>query len=301
MERRLKISSIISLVLTIVSVLWLIYNLVMYELLKPLMISLTPLGKLEKPAVLIGIGCMVFLIYHISAFLTYIFHLQRFRKINAFNIMVLICGIVSFLAVFSTMTFLLDITKEYDSGFDNIGGEWKFLYIFLVINAVFYLMMLVFLLSTFRSLELNKEVKPVLKDDIVFTVAQFVGIACGALGLAWIFLSIGFNAKHIADRKFWGMITGILLLLPYGLILSYWLLIKFRDRIADWYDEKQWKDLSRAGLTTLLISILLMVIFFSSTYNNLPAGVYGLVWLPFYLFSVLLIFSSCTLYFNRRA
>ena len=109
------------------------------------------------------------------------------------------------------------------------------------------------------------------------------------------------NAKNVMHIKFNGMITCILLFLPYFLIISYWFLIKFRERIADWYDEKQWIDVTKAGFTTLLISIPLMIILFITTFNKLPGSIFGLLWLPLYLFSVLFIFSLCTLYYNNRA
>jgi hypothetical protein len=232
MEKRLKISSIISLVLAFISVAWLAYNFAMYELLRPLVLGLEPIGHLEHLANLIWIGCIVFFIFHISAFLTYIFHLQWFRKINAFNIILLISGIVSFLVIFSTLTMLSDIGKEYKQGWDT-SGEWIFLYIFLILNAAFYILMFIFLFSTFRSLKFKKELKPVLKDEIVFIVAQFVGIVCGVLGLVWIFVNVIFISNIIGYVKFYGMITCILLLLPYILIVSYWVLIKFRERIVD--------------------------------------------------------------------
>lgn len=118
MEQRLKISSMISFVLVIISAGWLIFNFTMYELLKPRIIGLEPLGNLLKLTNLIWIGCLVFILFHISAFLTYIFHLQCFRKINPFNIIFLISGIISFLAIFSTTTLLGDIGKEYKQGLD---------------------------------------------------------------------------------------------------------------------------------------------------------------------------------------
>jgi hypothetical protein len=60
MEKRLKISSIISLVLAFISVAWLVYNFAMYELLRPLVLGLEPIGHLEHLANFIWIGCIVF-------------------------------------------------------------------------------------------------------------------------------------------------------------------------------------------------------------------------------------------------
>jgi hypothetical protein len=223
-----------------------------------------------------------------------------FRKISAFNIFFLVSGIISFLAIFSTIAILSDIGKEYEHGLDT-SGEWIFLDIFPIINAVFYILTYIFLISAFRNLKLKKDLKPMVKDEIVFVVAQFVGIVCGVLGLGWIFMNVVFIPKYISYVKFYGMITCILLLLPYFLIVSYWFLIKFRERIKDWYDEKQWKDVTRAGFTTLLISIPLMIILFIASFHKLPDSIFGVIWLPFYFFSVLFVFSLSTLYFNSKA
>ena len=299
MEKRLKISSTISLILAIISAGWLVFNLVMYELLKPRVIGLEPLGNLERFANLIWIGYWVFILFHISAFLTYIFHLQLFRKINVFNIILLVSGIVSFLAIFGDWAILGDIGKEYKEGWDT-SGEWIFLYIFLIINALFYVLMFIFLFSNFRMMKLKSDIKPVMKDEMVFSVAQVVGILCGLLGLLWIFFNMIFN-PNIRHIKIYGMITCVLLLIPYVLIVSYWLLIKLREKVEDWYDEKQWKDVARAGFTTLLVSILLMLVLFIITFRSLPGGVFGLLWFPFYLFMVLLIFSASTLYFYNKS
>jgi hypothetical protein len=300
MEKRLKISSVISLILAIISAGWLIFNFTMYELLRPRVVNLEALGNLEQPGNFIWIGYWVFILYHISAFLTYIFHLQWFRKINAFNIILLITGIFSFLVIFGDWAILGDIGKEYKEGWDT-SGEWVILYIFLIFNAVFYILMFFFLFSTFRMMKLKTDLKPVKKDEMVFTVAQFVGIVCGLLGLLWIFMNVIVNSANIKHIKVHGMITCILLLLPYALIVSYWFLIKFRERIDDWYDEKQWKDVTRAGFMTLLISIPVMLALFIATFSSLPGGVFGILWLPFYLFMVLFIFSLSTLFFYNRA
>ena len=112
MEKILKISSIVSLILAIISAGWLIFNFTMYELLRPRVVSLEPLGNLEQLANFIWIGYWVFILYHISAFLTYILHLQWFRKINVFNIILLISGIFSFLVIFGDWAILGDIGKE---------------------------------------------------------------------------------------------------------------------------------------------------------------------------------------------
>jgi hypothetical protein len=300
MEKRLKISSIISFILAFISGGWLIFNFVMYELIRPRIINLESLGNLEQLGNFIWIGYWVFILYHLSAFLTYVFHLQWFRNINAFNIILLFAGIISFLVIFGNWAILGDIGKEYKEGWDT-SSEWIILYIFLIINAIFYILMFIFLFSTFRLLKLRADIKPVKKDEMVFTVAQYVGVVCGLMGLLWVFMNVIVNPGNIKHIKVFGLITCILLLLPYAFIVGYWFLIKFREKIEDWYDEKQWKDVARAGFITLLISIPVMLALFIATLGSLPGGIFGILWLPFYIFMVLFVFSLSTLFFYQRS
>ena len=70
------------------------------------------------------------------------------------------------------------------------------------------------------------------------------------------------------------------------------LLMKLRDKPADWYDEKQWQDISKAALVTLVLSIPGMaLLFFVST----PLGMF---WFTPYIFLALFLFSGSTLYFS---
>lgn len=85
-----------------------------------------------------------------------------------------------------------------------------------------------------------------------------------------------------------------LILIPYGLTVLYWLLMRLRDNPTDWYDEKQWRDISKAGLTTLLLSIPGLALLFLSSQ---PIGPY---WFPHYLFMILFLISGSTLFFSKK-
>jgi TRAP-type mannitol/chloroaromatic compound transport system permease small subunit len=47
----------------------------------------------------------------------------------------------------------------------------------------------------------------------------------------------------------------LLIFVPYDLTALAWLLMKRGEKPADWQDERQWKDMTRAALATLLLSL----------------------------------------------
>ena len=88
--------------------------------------------------------------------------------------------------------------------------------------------------------------------------------------------------------------------MPYFIIIVYWLIGELKDRGHPLYDEKQRSDLTRAGITTWLISTPAMGILFLLDY----AKVYSLeriLWFPFYLFLTLLVFSGGTLCYFKKS
>jgi len=151
-----------------------------------------------------------------------------------------------------------------------------------------------------RQLRLPDRDQPLeTRDEIVFVLAQYVGIICGIIGIVWITIALtinydtNFSVYHSISSK-------ILILIPYGLIVFYWLILKLKDRFQSWYDEKQWKDVSRAGFTTLLLLIPVMLFFFLTVSLRNEHYNMQIIWFPMFLFTTLLIFSILTLYNYRR-
>jgi hypothetical protein len=91
------------------------------------------------------------------------------------------------------------------------------------------------------------------------------------------------------------------LVIPYAAIVIYWLVIKVRERVTEWYDEKQFQDVAKAGLVSFLSSIAILAIFFviQNTLRKFP--LLGVIWFPLYFFIALLIFSGAILYFSKKA
>jgi hypothetical protein len=121
-----------------------------------------------------------------------------------------------------------------------------------------------------------------------------MGIVAGFMGLLFTFHFIVFIGKQISVDKLWVLIPFyILFLIPYALAVVYWLWLKRKQQINDWYDEKQLQDILKSSLTTLLLSIPGLALFLLV---EIPSNFYIL---PYYIFLVLLVFSISTLYFFR--
>ena len=92
-----------------------------------------------------------------------------------------------------------------------------------------------------------------------------------------------------------------MLVIPYAAIVVYWLVIKFRERVTEWYDEKQFQDVTKAGFISFLATIVVLAIFFvlQNTLTRFP--LISVIWFPLYFFIALLIFSGYILYLSKRA
>jgi hypothetical protein len=86
-----------------------------------------------------------------------------------------------------------------------------------------------------------------------------------------------------------------IILIPNLLIFGYWIMQSNKEKKAGWQDEKQKSDIRKSAIVTLLFSITLMLLFFITNYGNIH-GAASILWLPFYISVVLVVFSSVALY-----
>ena len=153
--------------------------------------------------------------------------------------------------------------------------------------------------SSFQVLKKNIEFESAARDEVVFVTAQYIGVFSGILGL------ISLAAYLISGLPFWivkkaVLPSSIIIVMPYCFIVTYWLIFKLKDKIADWYDEKQFQDIARASLITLIISFLSMTLIYMCKYPISAENYATYFWFPFYLFLTILTFSSSVLYFNKK-
>ena len=297
-KKIVRLFTFTTLILGIISLLWLIYDYVLYKQLKPVILSFGELGRLEVLAGFVWLSFLFMFMVHVIAGITVLLHLRYFREIRPINIVIVILGITSFLAVFSDWAILGDIGKEFEMGWDT-SGEWTILYILLGIHAVFLLLMTGMSAGTLRRLKESDTEKPRgQKDEMVFTVAQYVGLICGFIGLVWTVFALVLSQRF--EVSYYHMLfTSIMIILPYGLVVLYWFFLKINEKIGEWYDEKQSRDVYRAGFITLVITIPVMLVLFLVIHNDALFIRGHYFWFPFLIFTSLSVFSLLTLIYYR--
>ena len=197
--------------------------------------------------------------------------------------MIVILGVTSFLGVFSDWAILGDISKEYEAGLDTTG-EWPILYILLDIHTVFLLLLTGSLAGVLpRMKKIDGEETAMQKDEMVFTAAQYVGLVCGIIGLVLSVFAL-FISQRLPVSYYHMLGSSILILIPYGLVVLYWFILKFSEKIGDWYEEKQRRDVYRSGFITLVVTIPVMLVLFLAIHNEniFVRGEY--FWFPFLVF-----------------
>jgi hypothetical protein len=297
MKKKLKISVLFSLILGIISTAGLFYNFFTYEIIRPKTLAFEPLGTTETYMIFIWISMLIAFLFHFSAFITSFFRFQYLKKTTLPGMITLFLCIISFVGLVGDWALLNDIGKEYKLGIAT-NSEWNTLYLLLLAHGLFYVFMFGLLIQTFKALKQPEPSDEAIKDEIIFTIAQYVGIICGSIGLGFTFAILIIPVANWM-LKYLILFYCPFFIFPYGLIVLYWLLLKRKEKISEWYDEKQWQDVTKAGWLTLLLSIPgLGLLYLINLVQSQSAAT--VLWFPYYLFLILLLFSGGTLYFGRQ-
>lgn len=290
MGKKVKISGIITMVLGCISFSWLIFDIIAFQLIRPKTLTGYELGPLEETlGMFVWLGYLVFFVFHVSAIITLILLLQHNKKANVLTGTALFLCILSIFFLMGDYSMLNDIGNESKLG-SEVAGEWFILYMITILHGVFHVVMFASLLVSFRNFKIKEETESVFKEEVIFIAAQFIGFFCGTVGL-WT--NFSFMAREIKPSNYPDILPFyILCFLPYGLTALFWLFARLRDKPSEWYDEKQWQDISRAALATLVLSLPGMAVLF---FFKHPIGMF---WFTHYVFLVLFLFSGCTLYFS---
>jgi hypothetical protein len=288
-----KLLKIISIVLGLVSTAFFIFDYFVFASLRPKMIRFEAISPPEEGLLnWVGIGLLLFLAFCLLSLFQIAKYLKNAKKITLFSLFLLASGVLSLLFIFSDVALLNDIGKQYRYGLAQ--PEWLLLYFVMGFQFITGIMFTYLHISGFTK---EKQLEYVAKDSNIFFVVQYVGVICGLLGL--LSSSLGFlfaNAWNLVTHT---TIGSIVLLTPYSLAVLYWLLIKLQEKPRQWYDEKQLQDIGKSSFSTLILSVIFMNGLFVANYRNL-GGVVSILWLPLYLFLVLLLFSSGNLYFSGK-
>ena len=299
MKKTINTLSVVTFVMSIFSLGGFIYNLLFYESIKPAIYEFADIsGILGIMQIPVAISYIYVFIFHIIAVLYIFFQLMYFKKEDLLRAFLFFLGIISTIMVIGDFALLSDIGKEYILGLDT-SGEWTVLYGSQAVHLLFTVLIPILVILTRRKAATRREEEIVLRDEAIFINAQYVGIFCGIFG-------IGIFAVLSACTPLWALKKGIftvsiIAVFPYLLIAAYWLIVKIREKTGQWYDEKQYLDISRGSLFTMIVSIITMTIIFTVQYFVKAFEFMTITWFPFFIFLVLLLFSGSTLYYAKRA
>lgn len=298
MKKGFLISNAVAAFFAAVSTGWLVYDFIAYGVLRGKTLrleSLTPAD--ERLGMFIWLGLLVFLIFHIISFIAIAGQFRFYRKATALRIIALLLAIVSCVFILDDIACLSDIGKEYAEGLE-VEFEWRSLYFTSVLHGIFFIVMAANLIEAFKRKDKLKTNHPALKDEVIFTVVHGVGILCGGIGLFGAFAALVERRTHAILHITFPFLF-ILTLTPYALLVGYWLIMKLKEEPTVWYDEKQFSDISKAGLFTVVATVPFMAFHYIASYG-VPNGPMHVLWFPFYLYFVIFVFSCSSLYYNRK-
>jgi len=299
-KQAISINRKVSLILLIISFAGFVSNCIFY-----IMMHLKIAGSLDIEPYIKSIEIFAFfamvlvLFFHLSAITAVVLEIRVYYSDSVLRSFIFFLTVISTIMLFGDYALLGDITKEYRAGLiEGIFSEFIILYFSQVLHLLFYIFALILLVITGRKQAETAQVQEALKDEAVFINVQYVGIFTSVLGLA-ILIAMSLFTPLWAIRK--GIIIlCICLVLPYAAIVVYWIVLKIRERITEWYDEKQFQDVTKASFVSFLSSIVILAAFF--LIQNLVArfDLMNVIWFPLYFFTVLLIFSATVLYLNKK-
>ncbi len=242
---------------------------------------------------IVGFGLLLILSFFLLSLLQIVRYLQHISQIEPIPLVLLIGLVLSLLFVFSDISLLSDIHKQYLNQLSQ--PEWLLVYPIVVFQFLTTISVIYFHLNG-KFMKTSTEL--VKKDINIFLIVQYVGLICGSMGLAAGFL--GFMFPKGWSLSIHSVLTSIIFLSPYTLSVIYWGMTKLREKNWEWYDEKQQRDVGRSAFLTIIVISILMLVLFVTNYQNLD-GVISFLWLPLYLFGTIFSFSLGNLVFSSRA
>jgi hypothetical protein len=297
MSRTLKNFHLFSLGFGFLATIALIFNLVFLSLLYPLITGFQELAPTwETLGIVAALNIIVIALFHLSSVLTLLIHLILQKQTSTLKIAAISLGVISGVMILGDIALLSDISKEYLMGWQT-RGEWIILFISYGLHVLYIALGMYFLFTN-----LEKEQPPVeqtVKDEVLFLSLLSTGWICGCLGLLAVIAAL------FTTIPSWIMVQAIptfgsIILSPYCLILGIWLFRSKLERLSSWLDEKQYQDIARASLWTLLITFPLVIVFYGLQFHQGFEGNWNYLWFPAYLFTTLLIFSSLAQSFYRN-
>ena len=239
--------------------------------------SMRNIGNSVLPA-LLAVG-----IYHIIL-------LVRALKVAAgkfwdsvFIVLVALSGIT----LFSDVTFLSDIGKEYQIW--DVTNEWIMLYGFTAVHMV------VVVWGLLRSKTDGHNASSA-KDDRFYLSLYHIGFLSGLLGISGV---IAANSGLVVPPRFvtsFAILLAGLALFPLALFVFYWISKLRHIPVYEWVDEKQFNDTALGALISIVVSvpIYILICVFDLSHITLSASslVLGLFFIQLSVLSLTLILRN---------
>ena len=246
---------------------------------------------------LVAVAIILIGLLHVAGLAALVGQLLTLRNTNWGRVAAFVVGCFSLFLLAADVMMLSDIGHEALAGYDTVG-EWRMVYGGHAVHALYAVLLLAQCVAAARALGVRRDAVPAMKDETLFLTIPQLGIVSSVLGLVcvlWMSRS-GVPAGYLGGLLF---MLCVVLVAPYAMAAAWWFVTKRKERPADWYDEKQFADLSRGALLALVTLVLLSaVVYLFVALRMINIDIF--IFLPVYLFLALLIFSGGTLYLNRR-
>ena len=252
---------------------------------------------------MLGFGIIPRLMLYIFLTVLFLSALKYKIQFKMLGILTTVMGIVSFLMILSDYAALHDIYNEYVTGKFACNLEFKILYNGLIFNFIFLLTALITVIKIRKQLKSEGIRKRSILAETTYEITQYVGLVCSFIGIAFVLYiySVFSNNNLIisAFTKFLIFTACIIIILPYIIMILYWINKLSKEKDGSLIDEKQKHDLTRSGLIAFLFSILFILVFFLINQGR-TGQISALVYFPLYLFATLLVFSISVLYYFKK-
>ena len=153
---------------------------------------------------------------------------------------------------------------------------------------IFLLVVLLVSLIAFWLVPVTNFGRRLKMGEKTYYAVHIIGICCGTIGFVVSF----FFPDIILKEHYYELI-----LLPVLIGYLYTAIIIRVRKTEHIYDEKQQADMTRAGATAWITSVVLIFLLYAMYREGI---IEGAVWFPLYIFSTFTAFSASTLYYYRK-
>lgn len=302
MKTNSKISYWICVLLAILNLLWLTYDTFIYAGFPE---------SFNMPGVytdLVTISMRVFLVSHLMIITMTIFSLKSSKKFTRAGSILIVLGFISIVALLVHYLSYDQLWEDFEYH-DPYKGMRNIAFISESIIISFFIFSLIYFFMLARKR--NSDTYESIFRERIFVALNFTGVVCSVVGLLFVWFDFKLlddmdkNINAMYPIRNFDLIPFAAIALPYLCVLAGWGISCYRDKRYGWYDEKQSFDVNRSAmiaLTSLLPLIIGLIIHsFLNSGQIYVSGTVPVLWLLFYLFGILLIFSATALYRFKKS